>query len=277
MGTLDGKTVLVTGATSGIGRAVAVGLARQGASVVLLARDEARGRDALALVQEAARAPSELLLADVSSLASVRRATQDFLDRHRQLHVLVNAASVFLFKRQTSPDGLELMFATNHLGPFLLTWLLLDALKAGAPSRVLTITAPSTVPLDFDDLQGEKKFVSSQAFGASKAANLLFTFALARRLKGSGITANAIHPGLVRSGLMRHAPAPIRWVTYLASAPPERAVAPIVRVATEPEFATESGGFFLRGRAIDPPPYTRDVSVQERLWAASAALAGLPE
>jgi NAD(P)-dependent dehydrogenase (short-subunit alcohol dehydrogenase family) len=274
MATMDGKISLVTGATSGIGQAMAARLAQQGATVVLLARDRARGQATLAALSET-RAPHELLVADLSDLGSVREGVRDFLSRHRRLHLLVNSAAVFAFSHQKSPDGLELMFATNHLGPFLLTCLLLDALKAGAPSRVLTVTAPSTVPLDFDDLQNEKTFRASRAFGASKAANLLFTFALARRLKGSGVTANAIHPGLVRSGLMRHAPAPIRWVTYLASALPERAVAPIVRVATEPEFATESGRFFLRGRVIDPPPYTRDEAVQERLWAASAALAGL--
>jgi NAD(P)-dependent dehydrogenase (short-subunit alcohol dehydrogenase family) len=275
MQTLDGKTALVTGATSGIGRAMAVALAQHGATVVLLARDRARGEATLAGLTRRGAA-HELLVADLSNLQSIREAVHSLQGRHRTLHLLVNSAAVFAFSRQTTADGLELMFATNHLGPFLYTCLLLDALKAGAPSRVLTVTAPSTVPLDFDDLQGERKFVASRAFGASKAANLLFTFALARRLEGSGVTAHAIHPGLVRSGLMRHAPAPIRWVTYLASAPPERAVAPIVRVATESEFAADSGRFFLRGRAIDPPAYTQDRAIQERLWAASSAMAGLP-
>ena len=275
MDPLQGKVCLVTGATSGIGRAVALGLARQGASVVLLARDETRGQEALGLVQEVARAPAELLLADTSSLASVRRAARDFLAQHRQLHVLINAASVFLFKRQTSPDGFELMFATNHLGPFLLTELLLDALKAGAPSRILTISAPSTVPLDFNDLQSESRFQGGTAFGATKTANLLTAFAWARRLQGTAVTSNAVHPGLVRSGLMRHAPTPVRWLAHLASAPPGRAAPAIVRLASEAEYASATGRFYLRGREISAPPYTRDEAVQDRLWTVSARMAGL--
>jgi NAD(P)-dependent dehydrogenase (short-subunit alcohol dehydrogenase family) len=208
-------------------------------------------------------------------MASVRQAASAFRGRHQELHLLVNSASAFLFSRAATSDGLELMFATNHLGPFLLTGLLLGTLKASAPSRILTITAPSTVPLDFDDLQGERTFRAANAFGATKAANLLFTFALARRLKGSGVTANAIHPGLVRSRLMRHAPAPLRWVTSLASAPAGRAVQPILRLATDPEFREASGRFYLRAREISPPPYTLDESVQERLWSVSEALAVL--
>jgi NAD(P)-dependent dehydrogenase (short-subunit alcohol dehydrogenase family) len=272
---MQGKTCLVTGATSGIGQALAVGLARQGATVVLLARDPAAGQATVARLNQAGGSVHELIVADLSSMASVRQATTTFRGRHSQLHLLVNSASSFLFTRTTTTDGFELMFATNHLGPFLLTGLLLDTLKTGAPSRILTVTAPSTVPLDFDDLQGERSFRAANAFGATKAANLLFTFALARRLKGSSVTANAIHPGLVRSRLMRHAPAPLRWVAYLTSASAERAVEPILRLASDPQFREASGRFYLRAREISPPPYTLDESVQERLWSVSEALVGL--
>ena len=273
--TMQGKTCLVTGATSGIGQALAVGLARQGATVVLLARDPAAGQATLTRLNQAGGSAHELIVADLSSMASVRQAASAFRGRHPQLHLLVNSASTFLFSRTTTSDGLELMFATNHLGPFLLTGLILDTLKTSAPSRILIVTAPSTVPLDFDDLQGERSFRAANAFGATKAANLLFTFALARRLKGSGVTANAIHPGLVRSRLMRHAPTPLRWMTSLVSAPAERAVEPILRLATDPEFREPSGRFYLRAREISPPPYTLDESIQERLWSVSESLVGL--
>jgi NAD(P)-dependent dehydrogenase (short-subunit alcohol dehydrogenase family) len=273
--TMQGKTCLVTGATSGIGQALALSLARQGATVVLLARDPAAGQATLARLNQAGESAHDLIVADVSSMASVRQAADAFHRHHAQLHLLVNSASAFLFSRKTTIDGLELMFATNHLGPFLLTGLLMDTLKASAPSRILTITAPSTVPLDFDDLQGERGFRAANAFGATKAANLLFTFALARRLKGSGVTANAIHPGLVRSRLMRHAPPPLRWMTSLASAPAERAVQPILRLASDPEFGEASGRFYLRAREVSPPPYTLDESIQDRLWSVSEVLAGL--
>jgi NAD(P)-dependent dehydrogenase (short-subunit alcohol dehydrogenase family) len=272
---LHGKTCLVTGATSGIGEAIALGLAGRGASVVALARDEARGRDTLEKMRRAGAVEPELLVADLSEGDSLVRAARSFTSRHRELNLLVHSAAVFLFHRSTSPEGLELMFATNHLGPFRLTHLLLDALKAGAPARVLTITAPSTVRLDFDDLQGEKRFRATNAFGATKAANLLFAFALARRLEGTGVTSSAIHPGLVRSKLMRHAPAPLRWLSYLTSAPPQRAVEPILDVAADPAYAGRTGRFYLRGKEIDPPAYTREQATQDRLWAISEQLAGL--
>jgi retinol dehydrogenase-14 len=172
---------------------------------------------------------------------------------------------------------LETMFATNQLAPFLLTNLLRDRLVANAPARVLVLSAPSTVKLDFDDLQAERRFRSLTAFGASKAADLLFTFELARRWNGTGVTANAIHPGLARTDLMRQAPAPLRWVTRLVSAPPERVAAAIVRLALSPEYASRTGGFFSKGRELDAPPYTRDPAIARRLWDVSATLTNLSE
>jgi NAD(P)-dependent dehydrogenase (short-subunit alcohol dehydrogenase family) len=269
------KIVLITGATGGIGQAVAQGLAKSGATLVILARSPTRGEATRRALEASGGGKVELLAADLASLRSVRQAAEAFKAQHSQLSLLVNSAAVYQPERELTEDGLEKMFATNHLGPFLLTNLLLPLLQAGAPGRILNLTAPSTVRLDFDDLQGSQRFRSLSAFGATKMANLLFTFALARRLTGSGVTANAIHPGVVKTGLMSRAPAPLRWLTGLTGAPPERAAEAIVQVATGPEFAGQTGCFFHQAKEIQASPYAYDEAVQERLWAESARLAGL--
>jgi NAD(P)-dependent dehydrogenase (short-subunit alcohol dehydrogenase family) len=264
---------MVTGARSGIGKAIAMALAKLGATVVMVARDRTKGESVLAEVKAASgNATSELLIADLSSQASVREAVMAFKDRHARLDLLVNNAAVFKSKRELTPDGIEVMFATNHLGPFLLTNLLLDVLKASSSARILIVTAPSTVKLNFEDVQGERRFNALSAFGATKMANLLFAFALARRLQRSGVTVNAIHPGLVKTSLMQEAPAPLRILTNLMSTTPERAVEPIVRVATAPEFADGSGRFYRNSKEIRATDYAYDESVQEQLWAESARL-----
>jgi NAD(P)-dependent dehydrogenase (short-subunit alcohol dehydrogenase family) len=189
--------------------------------------------------------------------------------------VLINNASVFKGKRSVTADGLETMFGTNHLGHFLLTNLLLDELKASPQARVITITAPSTTRLNFGDLQGERKFNALSAFGASKMCNLLFTYELARRLAGTQVTANALHPGLMKSNLMSEAPAPIRWLTRLFSTTPERASLSLLHLASSPELASVSGRFFKGMKPSASNAYSRDEEVQRRLWDVSAQLAGL--
>lgn len=272
------KVCLVTGGSSGLGKAAATGLARLGATVVIVCRDVERGETARAqIVAESGAGTVEMLVGDLSSQESVRALSEEFKSKHDSLHALVNCAAVWKSRREVSRDGIELMFATNHLGYFLLTNLLLDTLKQGAPSVVFNLTAPSTVKLDFDDLQGERKFNAVRAFGATKAANLLFTFALARRLQGIGVGVNAYHPGVARSGLMREAPVPMRLfgrVLGLFASPPERATEGLVRlVASNADGAT--GAFFHGGKRIEPPPYTQNERVQERLWDVSVRLAGL--
>lgn len=182
-------------------------------------------------------------------------------------------------QRTVTVDGFEEMFAANHLGPFLLTHLLLErlqaAVQADGSARVLNITAPSTVQLNFEDLQGERNFNSLNAFGATKMANLLFIFELARRLENTGITANAIHPGLARSGLMKEAFILMRLITQLASSPPEKVTSAILQAATAPEFASTSGKFLHNGKEIEVPAYAHDRTAQQRLWERSEALTGL--
>jgi NAD(P)-dependent dehydrogenase (short-subunit alcohol dehydrogenase family) len=270
------RTALVTGATSGIGRALATALAAAGMTVGVVARDRERGERTRAALGEATGSERvELFLGDLSEMASVRRLAALVAEAHPTLDVLAHCAALYAARRSLTPDGLEMMFATNVLGPFLLTNLLLDRLKAAGSARVLVLSAPSTVRLDFDDLQSEHRFRSLSAFGATKAADLLFTFELARRLGGTEVTANAVHPGLVRTNLMRQAPAPLRWATRLVSAPPERAAAAIAPLALSPEYDGRTGLFYKAGREIDAPPYTRDVEVAGRLWEACATLSDL--
>jgi NAD(P)-dependent dehydrogenase (short-subunit alcohol dehydrogenase family) len=271
-------TAVVTGATSGIGRAVAQSLAAAGASVGIVARDPTRGEDARNGIAAATNNPRlEVFLADLSTLGSVRALADAIGRAYPSVDILVNCAAVFNARRTVTADGLELMFATNYLAPFLLTNLLLARLTAGVGGRVLTLTAPSTVRPDLDDLQSERRFSALNAFGASKAANLLFTYALARRLEGGGVTANAVHPGLVRSSLMRQGPAPLRWATWIFSHSPEEAADSIAPLATSLVYAETSGRFFRAGREIRSAPFTHEIGFQDHLWDVSAILAGLPD
>jgi NAD(P)-dependent dehydrogenase (short-subunit alcohol dehydrogenase family) len=267
--------VAVTGSNRGLGYALALTLAERGAGVVLMCRDRDRGETALRAVAAASTGQEpQLIVMSLDDLASVRGGAAQLLDTHDKLDALVNNASVFTGTRQISADGYELMFATNHLGPFLLTNLLLPALRRASTARVLTIAAPSTVALDFDDLQGESSFKPLHAFGASKMANLLFTFELARRCGANGIAANAIHPGLVRTDLMLDAPAPLRWVTRLASRSPGTAAAAIAPLVLGAGPAT-SGQLLRAGKPVTTNRWSRDPANQSRLWEISAELTDL--
>ena len=271
-----GRTALVTGSTAGIGRALGEALAAAGATVGIVGRNEARVAEvAEAIAERAKNAEVRGFVADLSVQANVRQLASEVTGSLPQLDILVHCAAVYVARWTLTPDGLETMFATNQLAPFLLTNLLRERLMANAPARVLMLAAPATTKLDFEDLQGERRFRSLTAFGASKAAELLLTFELARRWAGSGVTVNAVHPGLARTNLMRQAAAPVRWVSRLASAPPERVAAGIAPLALSPEFAGRTGRFFSKGREVDAPPYTRDSEVARRLWDASTAFTAL--
>ena len=270
------NTFVVTGATSGIGKAIASGLAKSGETVVIVARDVSRGEATRDEIKSQAQNPNvDLQIGDLSSMESVRKLANAIKSNYPRVDVLINNAAIYKNKRLVSADGYELMLATNHLGPFLLTNLLLDSLRASGAGRILTVTAPSTVKPNFDDLQSEKNFNSLNHFGATKMMNMLFTFVLARRLEGTGVTANAIHPGLARSKLMNESPAIMRLFVWLASAPPERVSESIVRVATAPEFEKITGRFLYKAKEIEAPAYAHDREAQKRLWDISAKLTGL--
>ncbi len=274
---MQGTICLVTGSTSGLGKATAFALAQQHATVILGCRDRQRGEAVLAESKAASPAASaELLLLDLSVQNSIRSAVAEFEKRYDHLDVLINNATVFKPQRTLTADGYETMFATNHLGPFLLSNLLLPRLEAATAARILNVTAPSTTRIAFEDLQAERKFSAMHAFGASKAANLLFTYDLARRLAGTNVTVNAFFPGLVKTPLMREAPVPLRWLNPLLGQSPESVAQSLVYYASSPEVQTMTGMFFNKGgKSIASSPYTRDREVQRQLWEASMALAPL--
>ena len=275
---MSSKVYVITGATSGIGKELATQLARTGEIVVIVARDPDRGNK---VQQEISRKTQnwniDLQLCDLSNMSSVNNLASVVKLKYNTIHALVNNAGLYTRKRETTVDGYEKMFAANHLGPFLLTNLLMDALIAGGSGRILNITAPSTTPLNFDDLQGEKRFNSLMAFGATKMANLLFTLELARRLEGTNVTVNAVHPGLVRSRLMRQAMAPLRLLTWLFSSPPEKGVNNLVQLITAPEFETISGKFLHNGKEIDIPAFAQKSENQRKLWEISEKLSDLSQ
>lgn len=207
---------------------------------------------------------------DLSSPASVRAAARELNREGGRIAALVHVAAVFSSTYKKTPDGWDLMLATNHLGPFLLTNLLRDRLIGGG--RVLTVTAPSTTRVDIDRMLDRDRFSPVYTFGATKAANLMFTFELARRAKRWDIRANAFHPGLVRSELMHEVARPVRFATRIFSRGPDRAAQDLVDLAISPAHAGTTGWFFKGARRIDPPRPVQDVGQQSVLWRRSAEL-----
>jgi retinol dehydrogenase 12 len=276
---MDGQICVVTGATSGIGRAVATALGRLGAQLVLVARDRDRGEATAAGLVAAGAPPPRLEIADLASMTQVR-ALADRLGALERIDVLVNNAGLLAGQRRVTADGFEEVFAVNHLAPFLLTSLLLGTLTAAAPARVITVTsgAHAAARLDLDDLQMEREWDPWRAYASSKLANILFTCELARRLAGTGVTANCAHPGMVRTRFGREARLPMRAAVTLARPfmlSPERGASTIVYLATSPEVASATGGYYVRRQQREPSPAARDDTTAQRLWQLSAELTGL--
>ena len=270
---MNTKVYMITGVTSGLGKAITLALAKTGETVIMVARDADRAAQVEKEISSATQNPNlDMQLCDLANFSSVRNLATILSSRYNHIDVLINNASIYKRKRETSIDGYELMFATNHLGPFLLTYLLLDRLLDSGSARVINITAPSTTQLNFDDLQGDKNFNSLNAFGATKMANLLFTYELARRMENTGVTVNALHPGLVRSTLMKEAFAPIRFLTWLFSSPANHAAEEVVKVAISPEFEETHGKFLHKGKEIEAAAYTLDPANQLKLWEISEKL-----
>ena len=278
---MTGKVCLITGGNSGIGKASAIGLAKLGSSIVIVARDKDKGEAALVEISGlSGNRNVELMVADMSSLDSVRQLAFDFKGRHKKLHVLINNAGVFLPKRVVTADGLEATFATNHLGHFLLTNLLLDLLKASVPSRVINITSSAHrgVEVDFDDLQGEKKYRGFHAYGQSKLANVFFTYELAKRLRGTGVTVNCLHPGVVRTGFGKDQGGMFSIGIKIVSPfmmSPEKAARAVIYLAISPELEGVSGKHFSKGKEEKSSTESYDEAAAERLWRVSAELTRL--
>ena len=283
---LAGRVCLVTGATSGIGKATATGLARLGADLVLVARDPARGAATMAEIRSVTGNPRiELLQADLSSQAAIRQAAEDYRRDHDRLHVLVNNAGGYWATRHTTADGLERTFALNHLAYFLLTNLLLDLLRAGAPARIVNVTSSAQAfgDIHFDDLQFERRYRGQAAYNQSKLANVLFTYELARRLDGSGVTVNCLAPGVTRTNFGREDSGPVmRLLTPLARPfmrSPEEGAATAVWLASSPEAEGVTGSYYLRRRggptARRSSRRSYDTQLARRLWQVSEELTGL--
>ena len=264
--------VVVTGATGAIGSATASVLARRGAQLVLLARPSKRLDVAVkGLGGEDKRVSSVPI--DLSSLSSVRAAAREIVRTVSHVDALLNIAATFSREYRMTPEGFEVMLATNHLGPFLLTNLLRDRLVGRG--RVITVTAPSSSRVVMEQLLSKEQFRPLRTFGATKAANLLFTFELARRAKRWEVRANACHPGLVRSELMHEAAAPVRFITRLVSRSPDRAAEDLADLAISPAHEGTTGWFFKGTKRIDAPQSTLDLEAQRELWKSSAELVEL--
>jgi retinol dehydrogenase 12 len=277
---MDGKTCLITGATSGIGKETAVALARLGARVVLIGRDAGRTRaTADWITGQAGAEPVAFLVADLSSQAEVRRVARDFRDKYARLDVLVNNAGAIFTRRETTVDGFERTWALNHLAYFLLTHELLDLLKAGAPARIVSVasTMHTGGVIDFDNLQGETSYGGVSAYSRSKLANVLFTYALARRLEGTGVTANCLHPGGVATGFGHNRPGIIDLVLRLAKPfllTAERGAATSIYLASSPEIEGVTGTYFARCKPARSSTASHDHALQERLWSLSLQQVG---
>ena len=283
---MQGKTVVVTGGNSGIGFETATALAGMGARVVVTARNADKGRAAVAAVTHrlGGEAQVQLVVFDLADLSSVRRGAAEILEQAPRIDVLVNNAGLVLSERSETVDGFEATFATNHLGPFLLTNLLLDRIRASSPARIVNVasTAHSAARkgIPFDDLQSEKKYATMRIYGQSKLANILFTQELARRLDGTGVTANSLHPGTVRTGYGGDGDARgLLAFGIKISSPfflsPAKGARTSVYLASDPAVAGVSGEYFVKCKARQPKPWARDPEAARRLWEVSEELVGL--
>jgi NAD(P)-dependent dehydrogenase (short-subunit alcohol dehydrogenase family) len=279
---MTGKTVLVTGGTFGIGKATATGLAALGARVGITGRDTGRAEAAAAEIRAASGHPAiDVFAADMSAQAEVRRLAAEVLDTYPRLDVLVNNVGGFWAHRHVTADGLEHTFALNHLGPFLLTNLLADRLKASAPARIVTVSsgAHARGRIDFGDLQGEHAYSGQHAYSQSKLANVMFTYELAHRLSGTGVTATVLHPGVVNTAFAAEDSSILfKWalplIRPLLKTPAEGAATPIY-LASAPDVAGVTGSYFANRKPKTSNKASYDTAAAARLWQVSADLVDL--
>jgi NAD(P)-dependent dehydrogenase (short-subunit alcohol dehydrogenase family) len=281
-GNMHDKVCLVTGATDGIGKVTARVLVERGAHVIVVGRKQAKTEKVVAEIkQKTGRDTVDYLLADFASLAETRQLVAQFQARYDRLDVLVNNAGTMLVSRQETADHLETTFAVNHLGYFLLTNLLLDVLIASAPARIINVCSDAHVgrELDFDDLQMVQHYQGMEAYGRSKLANLYFTYELARRLDGTGVTVNTVHPGFVGTNIgADNIPLlgkPIKWLINLLAMSPEKGAQTSIYLATSPEVTGVTGKYFVNCQPIPSSPISYDETAARRLWQISEELAGL--
>jgi NAD(P)-dependent dehydrogenase (short-subunit alcohol dehydrogenase family) len=278
---MQGQVCLVTGATAGIGLVTARELARKGARVILVGRSSERcSRAADEIRAQAGTTSVEWLVADLSCKASIRRLAEQVGSRTPRLDVLVNNAGGIFPKRQESADGIEMTFALNHLSYFLLTSLLRPLLEQSAPARVVSVAsdAHKGVSIEFDDIEGKSRYSGWRAYQQSKLANILFTYELARRLDGTRVTANTLHPGFVRTSIFRDGGV-VGWLLRRAAdviaLTPEEGARTSVYLASSPDAATVSGRYFVKERPAESSRQSHDASAALRLWRLSEEMTGL--
>jgi retinol dehydrogenase-14 len=276
---MAGKTILVTGGTGGIGKATAVGCARLGARVGIVGRDRRRAKSAATGIKASTGGDVDVFIADMSSMAEVRRLAAEVLDGYPRLDVLVNNVGGVWSTRCVTADGFERTLAVNHLAPFLLTCLLLDRLKRSAPARIVTVASSvhSMGKIDFDDLQCAARYSGVRAYNQSKLANILFTYELASQLEGSGVTATTLHPGVVQTSFLA-GDTPILYKMLNLGRPlmktPEQGAATSIHLACSPEAEGINGTYFAGGKPRKSSKRSRDTKTAQRLWQLSTQLTG---
>jgi NAD(P)-dependent dehydrogenase (short-subunit alcohol dehydrogenase family) len=282
---MQGKVCIITGANSGIGKATALGLAQMGATIVMVCRDQAKGEEAQNEIKEKSGNDAiDLLLADLSSQESIHQLAENIQQHYQQLHMLINNAGVVNLTRRETPDGYEMMFAVNYLAPFLLTNLLLEKLKASAPARIVNVSSDSHQEgyIKLDDLQSEKQYKFLRSYGQSKLALVLFTYELARRLQGTSVTANCLHPGFVATNIGQSGVGSVgRGITKLIFSvlgiSPEEGAKTSIYLASSPEIEGITGKYFVKSIPVRSAPISYDETLQRQLWDESAKLVNLQD
>ncbi|HLZ58217.1 MAG TPA: SDR family oxidoreductase [Ktedonosporobacter sp.] len=275
---LQGKICLVTGSTSGIGKVTARELANRGATVVLVARNRSKGEAAQAEIKQITGNENvDLLVANLSLLQEVRRLAEEFQQKYSQLHILVNNAGGVYSSRTITSEGLEATLVFNYLAPFLLTELLINTLKASAPARVINVsTMIHSSNIAFDNLQGEKSYTALGNYGQAKLALIIFTYELARRLEGSGVTVNVLHPGLVRSNFNRGTKGVVHFISelayFFAGISVEQGAQTALYLATSPQVEGVTGKYFAKNRESKSTPISYDQTLAQHLWQVSEQL-----
>jgi len=269
---METKIILITGSTDGIGRQAALELAKTGVTVLVHGRSATRGKIVLEQIRRESRNDNlGLFIADFASLKQVRQMADEIVQKHARLDVLVNNAGIYMKQRQLTEDGFETTFAVNHLAPFLLTNLLLNLLKQSAPSKIINVSsmAHQGSRLDFDNLQGEKHYAPYEAYSTSKLANLLFNYELARRLDNTGVTVNALHPGVIATKMLKAS------FGSFGGSPVEEGATRIAYLIGNPATETVSGKYFLKDKEQTSSPLSRDKELQQRFWQFSERLVEL--
>jgi NAD(P)-dependent dehydrogenase (short-subunit alcohol dehydrogenase family) len=281
---MKGKICMITGANSGIGKATALGLAGLGAHVIMVCRTRERGDAAMGEIKTLSGNDAvDLFVADLASQNSIRQLVKEFNSRHEELHVLINNAGIYRTKRTLTGDNVEIHFAVNYLAPFLMTNLLLETLKASAPARIINVAGDyhRKATIDFEDLMTEKDYSAGMANNKAKLGLVLFTYELARRLRGTAVTANCLHPGAVKSDSIKKDPDAPSTMLFLYKfmkpffASPEKGAETSIYLASSPDVEGVTGKYFIKKNEVESSPESYDQTIAGRLWEVSKQLTGL--